>query len=326
VVGPRVSICIPTYDRLHYLREAVTSARAQTLTDIEVVIGDDGSSADLRAWCLAQAVEDPRVRYLKTPGRVRLAGNWTFLADHARGVYATFIGDDDRLLPTFAERLSAEADRSSTSGRPIDVVFSNHYVIDAEGRRLTAESEEATRSYGRGSLRTGPIAHSQALVWRNAVPMLASIVRTDIVRRLRFKSDLNTPELELFVRMASEDSRFSFVDDYLAEYRVHAASETSSGLTIDRLAEYLQDVPVAADAELAKTRCLTKILVGGVGVRLRRGDVSGARALRASRYYPRDLLNKRALAQRLLLSLPERLIAPVYAELSRLRSSPRDRR
>lgn len=321
--NPRVSICIPTYDRLAYLREAVASARAQTLTDVEIVIGDDGDSADLRAWCLGQAGEDARVRYLKTPGRLRLAGNWTFLADQARGTYAAFIGDDDRLLPSFAERLWTAADQSATPERPVDVVFSNHYVIDAEGRRLEAQSQAFTRDYGRGALHAGPIADVHTLVWGNSVPMSASIVRTEIVRRLRFKSDINTPELELFARMAAEGARFAFVDAYLSEYRVHAASETSVGLTVDRLAEYLQDVSTPASAERAKARCLEAMLVSGVGIRLRRGDVGGARTLLQSRYYPADARNRRAWAQRLLLLLPDGWIAPAYTSLRKVERSLR---
>jgi glycosyltransferase involved in cell wall biosynthesis len=313
--SPRISICIPTYDRVPYLREAVASARAQTLREIEIVIGDDGNSSDLRTWCLFQAAEDERVRYEKTPGRLRLAGNWNFLAGLARGEYATFMGDDDRLLPTFSERLLAAAEGQQ---HQIDVVFSNHYIIDGSGARSIDETYATTRQYRRASLKAGVVEDVQGLVWGNSVPMSASIVRTQAVRRLGFKHDINTPELELFVRMAAEGSRFAFVDDYLAEYRVHSGSETSAGLTIDRLAEYLQDVDAEGAAEPAKRALLSRLMVSGVNVRLKRGDVAGARSLRGSRYYPLAATSAHIWAQRLILALPDMFALPAYSSMRRV--------
>ena len=127
---PRVSICIPTVDRLPYLRESVASAQSQSLRALEILIGDDGDSDELRMWALGAAAADERVRYLKTPRRLGLAGNWNFLAELATGEFLTIIGDDDRLLPEFAERLLHETTNE------VAVVFSNHYVIDGTGRRL----------------------------------------------------------------------------------------------------------------------------------------------------------------------------------------------
>jgi glycosyltransferase involved in cell wall biosynthesis len=305
---PLVSICIPTFDRLGYLREAVASARAQTLRDVEIVIGDDGESAALRAWCLAQSAEDSRVRYAKTPGRLRLAGNWNFLAGLAVAEYSTFIGDDDRLHPTFAQRLVEGADRCGA-----DVVFSNQCIIDGAGELLPAETTATTKRYGRDSLTAGLVENAHSLVWANSVPMSASIVRTTIVRRLGFKTDMNTPELELFARMAVEGARFAFVDDYLADYRTHAMSETSAGLMVDRLAEHLHAIAVPTEAEAEKRTFLRSLLVAGVGVRLRRGDVEGARALRANPYYPRLALDPRPWAQSAILALPAPLVPLVHS-------------
>ena len=313
VSAPYVSICIPTFDRLTYLREAVASARAQTMQNIEIVISDDGDSSELKAWCQGQAALDARVRYEKTPRRLRLAGNWNFLVGLARGEYVTLMGDDDRLLSTFTECLADTAHRYQA-----DVVFSNHYVINAKGEQLREETAASTRDYRRATLKGGPVDDIHNLVWSNSVPMAASIVRTTAVRRLGFKADINTPELELFVRMAVEGACFVFVPDYLMEYRVHDTSETSRGLTVDRLAEYLQDIIVPASAESAKREILQILLVGGVNRRLNHGDVPGARSLKGSPYYPRGVTSASVAAQRVLLALPDPFVAPAYVSVRRL--------
>jgi glycosyltransferase involved in cell wall biosynthesis len=43
MVDPLVSVLIPTFDRSHYLADAVTNSMAQTLDDIEIVVVDDDS-------------------------------------------------------------------------------------------------------------------------------------------------------------------------------------------------------------------------------------------------------------------------------------------
>ena len=282
----------------------MASAQAQRFRDLEILIGDDGDKAELRDWAQRAAAADPRVRYLKTPGRLGLAGNWNCLAEHARGEFVTIIGDDDRLLPDFAGHLLLREAADAA------VIFANHYVIDAAGERLEEASAAITREYGRDRLAGGRLADPAVAVWRNSIPMSASAIRASAIRRLRFKPDINTPEIEFFARFALESPAFVFVPEYLSEYRSHAGSATAAGLTLDRLAEYLEAIDVAAEIEPIKQALLGPMVTSGVGIRLARGDVAGARRLAMSRYRSGGL---RPLAQRASLSLPDPLAARIYA-------------
>ena len=308
---PRLSIGIPTVDRLGYLRESVASAQAQRIADLEILIGDDGDSLELGQWARQTAADDRRVRYLKAPRKLGLAGMWNFLADSAEGGFLALIGDDDRLLAEFAERLLQQA------APTVSVVFSNHYLIDDTGRLLSEASQEITRRYGRAELHSGRLNSAATAVWRNSIPMSSCIVRTSDVRRLRFKADINTPEIELFARLCLEANGFVFVPEYLAEYRTHVRSETARGLTLDRLAEYLEPIDVPADVEATKRQCMARLLAAGVAIRVDRGDLAGARRLVASRYYGAGLTS---IAQRLSLGLPDRLARPAYAAFCRLKN------
>jgi glycosyltransferase involved in cell wall biosynthesis len=278
MMRPLVTICIPTYRRLEYLKEAVSSALQQDYPRFEIIIGDDGTTQELREWCQEQTKQNPRVRYQHNGRNLGLAGNWNALADAAEGEYVAIIGDDDRLLPEFISRLIDSVGSA-------DVAFSNHYLIDAVGRRLGDETRRITARYSRHLLVRGELEQPICAVWRNSVPMSASLIRTEVVRRLRFKEDLNTPELELFVRLAGSGGRFVFVPEYLSEYRVHAASETSHGLMGDRLVRYLEPVIVPPDVEPLKAALLAEMLAGAVGSALGRGDKRVARQFLRSRYY-----------------------------------------
>ncbi len=63
---PTVSIILPTFNRLQYLRAAVDSVFGQTFEDWELVIADDGSDSETQAY-LRDVARGPRVRLLSLP-------------------------------------------------------------------------------------------------------------------------------------------------------------------------------------------------------------------------------------------------------------------
>src|SRR2546423_11420789 len=98
-----ITIAIPTFNRLRYLKESVASALSQSYPNIEVLVSDDGSSDGTGEWCRDLARADTRFRYQRNQKNLGLAGNWNALADGARGEYMMLLGDDDRLLPNCLE-------------------------------------------------------------------------------------------------------------------------------------------------------------------------------------------------------------------------------
>src|SRR5687767_7703512 len=95
--GPLVSILIPTYNRLDYLREAVGSVLRQTYENWELIIVDDGSTDDTRAWVLSLA--EPRIRLITIPhsGNLGLVRNRGIA--EARGELIAFLDSDDAFEP-----------------------------------------------------------------------------------------------------------------------------------------------------------------------------------------------------------------------------------
>lgn len=91
-----ISIVMPTYNRLNYLREAVESVLAQTYTDWELLISDDGSKDGTREYL--RSLKDPRIRaYFQDPnlGQFR---NFNFLFANARHEITQILCDDDYFI------------------------------------------------------------------------------------------------------------------------------------------------------------------------------------------------------------------------------------
>ena len=91
-----VSVVIPTYDRRKFLCRAVDSVRAQTFSDWELIIVDDGSSDGThRDW---SAPSDSRIRYLRTE-RQGVSAARNLGIRHARSPWVALLDSDDTWLP-----------------------------------------------------------------------------------------------------------------------------------------------------------------------------------------------------------------------------------
>ncbi len=278
---PLVSVLIPTLDRPRYLEEAIAAALAQTYHNLEVLVFDNGTLPETLAVGEAAARRDPRVTFRRNERDLGMSANFNALADAARGEFLVAIGDDDRLLPEFVERLVGVM-------RPeVEVAFSNHYLIDAKGRRLEPESVAYAGRYGRDKLPAGLLENAEAAAWSQSIPMSASLVRAATMRRLRFREDMNTPDAEFFIRLSAEKAQFLFVPEYLMEYRVHMWAVTAGGLSSEQLVECLTEVAVRPEVEPYKRRFLTPMVINAVSRCLQQGKMEMARRFLANKYYPR---------------------------------------
>ncbi|HMZ01739.1 MAG TPA: glycosyltransferase family 2 protein [Burkholderiaceae bacterium] len=96
--APLVSIVLPTYNRADVLGRAVASVLAQTFTNWELIVVDDGSTDATHGWLAG--LTDRRIRVVRQAnGGVSRARNTGLRL--ARGAYITFLDSDDEWLPHY---------------------------------------------------------------------------------------------------------------------------------------------------------------------------------------------------------------------------------
>ena len=93
-----VSVVVPTFNRLEYLRPALDSVFAQTWTAWDLVIADDGSDDELRAY-LRGLADRPRVKVLWLPHRGIPAAVRNAALREATGTHVAFLDSDDLWAP-----------------------------------------------------------------------------------------------------------------------------------------------------------------------------------------------------------------------------------
>ena len=121
-----ISIIIPCYNSEAYLGACMDSVLAQSFTDFEAILIDDGSKDHTRAVAESYAQKDPRVRVLAQENAGVAAARNLGLA-HAAGEWVAFVDSDD-LLPADALNtlLSGASDQ-------IDMVVCAHETFDEKG-------------------------------------------------------------------------------------------------------------------------------------------------------------------------------------------------
>ncbi len=113
--APVVSVILPAYNRLTYLRASIDCVFAQTFTDWELVIADDGSGAETAAFLEAVA-QRPRVRVLRLPHSGNPSAVRNAALREARGQYIAFLDSDDVWRPEKLD-VQVKALRSDSSYR-----------------------------------------------------------------------------------------------------------------------------------------------------------------------------------------------------------------
>ncbi len=96
---PLVSIVVATLNRIHYLKQAIRSALAQTFTDFELLVCDDGGLVGTRELC--EQFGDQRIHHIVNVSPLGIALNNYSGAMAANSDLIAFLNDDDRWTPRF---------------------------------------------------------------------------------------------------------------------------------------------------------------------------------------------------------------------------------
>jgi glycosyltransferase involved in cell wall biosynthesis len=157
-----ISVLIATFNRAHFLRQAVQSCLHQDSDGIDVVIVDDGSTDDTLS--VLREFSDERVRVICCEHRgVSAARNYAIA--EARGEFTLVLDSDDYLLPGSAEVL-----RGAVAAEPrVDIVYGDLQLVDATGQPT---GERRYRDYQPDQLvpamfRGCAIPHSGCLIRRS---------------------------------------------------------------------------------------------------------------------------------------------------------------
>lgn len=139
---PKFSVVISVFNKEKYIAETLKSVLAQTFTDFEVVILNDGSTDNSKAEILK--FKDPRIRYFSKENQGASAGR-NFTIQQAEANYIALMDADDYWYPFYLE----EQNRLLTEF-PNESVFAT--ATEIKRNRKTFKNSYSTQTFGKDSI------------------------------------------------------------------------------------------------------------------------------------------------------------------------------
>ena len=227
---PLVSICVPTFNGVAYLAEALASIEAQDYPYAEVIISDDGSQDG------TLAVAEEFASRSRFPCRIfrhppdTMAGNWNHAAAHAQGKYIKYVFQDDIIYPRHISLLVAAAEEDPD----VTLAFAKRDILFSEAEAKTEiafrmKSDLVDIHLGFTELR--PLQDGRRLLadprllqggWNKiGEPSFVLIPRAAFLSVGGFDPSLRQlVDIDLYLRLMAAGS-VVFVDQPLGAFRVH---------------------------------------------------------------------------------------------------------
>jgi glycosyltransferase involved in cell wall biosynthesis len=239
VVHPRVSVLLNVYNGEKYLRETMDSILAQTFTDFEFIIIDDGSTDG--TTCIIKSYEDERISFIKNDQNCGVSASLNRGLSSAHGEYIAHTDCDDISSP---DRLMTQV-QFLDENPSIDIVGSWMEIIDQNSRPTGKIMKFPGLPMGLRWITffNIPVAHPVVMMRRSIFDLTGQ----------QYESEVIAHDYGLWTRL-NMNILFSNIQSPLLKYRVHEISLSNSrteqmnkegcGISQKAISSYLgKDIP-----------------------------------------------------------------------------------
>jgi GT2 family glycosyltransferase len=203
---PRVSVLVPAHNAARHLRAAIDSVLAQTFTEFELIVIDDGSNDDTQA--ILASYLDGRIRLHRFEQNVGVSQARNAGLEIANGEYVALLDADDIAYATRLEKQINYLDKHP------DIVAVGTLVdfIDDDGKKLYSSSMDKPCS---------PEDVGRALMWGCCLVNSSVTMRRDCVLKIGGYNGSDVAEdYDLWLRL-SDAHKLANMPEHLCAYRIH---------------------------------------------------------------------------------------------------------
>jgi len=212
---PTVSVVMPVHNCARFLREAIDSVLAQSFTDFELVLVDDGSTDGSAA--IMDGCSDHRIRLVKHDRNRGLVAALNTGLDNAQGTFIARMDGDDVMVPhrlATQVRFLEEHPAVALVAAFVDLINEDGAVTGVWDTDREAVMEAAIRAL---MPKTACIAHPTVMIRRSALGALSYDPR-----------QTEGEDWDLWLRMLSRGLRIAKIPEALLLYRQHPSSFTGT--------------------------------------------------------------------------------------------------
>lgn len=207
-----------TYNRAHFLREAINSVLTQSYQNLELIIIDDGSTD--ATYSVIGEFSDPRIRYIQHTDNQGLTMRRKESLTHAQGVYTAVLDSDD--IWTDSEKIEAQ------------IHYMEEHPHCAVIGTFIALIDEYGKTIGNNHYKTTDASIRSHILVRNQFAHSCVLMRTSHIRKTAGYQDFPIGEdLDLFLQLGTVGT-FANLPLETTAYRIHTNKASGKRSTVAR--------------------------------------------------------------------------------------------
>lgn len=220
----KVSIIIPIFNVERYINECIDSVINQTLTDIEIICIDDGSTDN--SLNLVKEYSDSRIKIISQENK-GLAASRNVGIEHANGEYITFLDSDDYLRLDALEKLYAVCQENS-----LDIAITK-IINFYDDNREEYSDDYFDMKFLKDACGDNVFSYRDVYdsVLNISVTGPAKLFRRDFIKDIKYHENLIFEDNPFFVEAIFKAERVYFYDEYMYWRRIRKNSITQSNFS-----------------------------------------------------------------------------------------------
>lgn len=215
--NPLISVVVPVYKVEPYLEKCVESILAQTYSNLEIILVDDGSPDNCGKICDNFKQKDPRVCVIhKSNGGLSSARNAGI--EIAHGEYIGFVDSDDTIEPYMYEKLYHAIERDNTE---LAVCAVNYVYEDGKILKKPGLGKDAIFNFSEAMIEMNLHRMFDMATW-------SKLYHRNLYDDLRFPIGKLSEDYYVMFRILDRAQRVSYVDTRCYNYLQRKNSVTRS--------------------------------------------------------------------------------------------------
>ena len=215
---PLVSICIPAYKRVEFLKRLLESISIQSFKDFEVIITDDSPTNEV--YELSQAYKDKfALFYFKNAVAVGTPANWNEAIRHAKGEWIKIMHDDDWFSSPESLEIFVEHIHNGCK-----LIFSGYTRI-YETKTKPAEKMVWSSSYKKAIAKNPEILFANNLIGPPSVTFIHRSASETYDKKLKWRVDI-----DFYIRVLKQEGKYIYINKSLINVGMSETQVTQASI------------------------------------------------------------------------------------------------
>lgn len=210
---PLISICIPAYKNIHFLRRLLNSIVIQTFKDFEVIITDDSPDESIKLL-ITEYEPYLKIIYYKNPTPLGTPANWNFAISNASGEWIKLMHDDDWFANENSLKIFKERAVENT------LIVSAYTNVYENGHEQTMHF---SKFWFRQVIKQPMCLMANNIIGPPSVTLIHKKINEKYDERLKWRVDQ-----EYYVRLLKSVKKFAYIEESLINVGISLSQVTQS--------------------------------------------------------------------------------------------------